>query len=69
MKKIFSKELIIGLCVILTLAILFFGIEFLKGVNVFKSTNYYYASFTNVEGLPRVRPSLSTATKSVWFEE
>lgn len=56
MKKIFSKELIIGLCVILTLAILFFGIEFLKGVNVFKSTNYYYASFTNVEGLAESAP-------------
>lgn len=51
MKKIFSKELIIGLCVILTLAILFFGIEFLKGINLFKATNYYYAEFTNVEGL------------------
>lgn len=51
MKKIFSKELTIGLCVILTLVILFFGIEFLKGINIFKATNYYYASFTNVEGL------------------
>lgn len=56
MKKIFSKELIIGLCVILTLVILFFGIEFLKGVNLFKSTNYYYATFTNVEGLAESAP-------------
>ncbi|MCM1337082.1 MAG: MlaD family protein [Candidatus Amulumruptor caecigallinarius] len=56
MKKIFSKELIIGLCVILTLIILFFGIEFLKGINVFKSTNYYYATFTNVEGLAESAP-------------
>ena len=56
MKKIFSKELIIGLCVILTLAILFFGIEFLKGINLFKSTNYYYATFTNVEGLAESAP-------------
>lgn len=36
---------------ILALAILFFGINFLKGVNLFKASNYYYASYTNVEGL------------------
>lgn len=51
MKNIFRKEVKIGLCVILALAILFFGINFLKGVNLFKASNYYYASYTNVEGL------------------
>lgn len=51
MKKFFSKEVIIGLCVILAMAILYLGIEFLKGVNVFKATNYYYATYTSVEGL------------------
>ncbi len=51
MKKIFNREVIIGLCVIAALAILFLGIDFLKGVNVFKPSNYYYATYTNVEGL------------------
>ena len=51
MKKIFRKEVIIGICVLVALAILILGIDFLKGVNVFKPTNYYYASFENVEGL------------------
>ncbi|MCM1452010.1 MAG: MlaD family protein [Clostridium sp.] len=51
MKKIFRKEVIIGICVLAALAILFFGINFLKGVNLFKASNYYYASYTNVEGL------------------
>ncbi|MCM1225556.1 MAG: MlaD family protein [Lachnospiraceae bacterium] len=51
MKKIFRKEVIIGVCVLAALAILFFGINFLKGVNLFKASNYYYASYTNVEGL------------------
>ena len=46
-----KKNVIIGACVIIALAILFFGIEFLKGVNVFKPTNYYTASYTNVMGL------------------
>ncbi len=56
MKKIFSKEFIIGICVILTAVILYVGIEFLKGANLFKSTNYYYATFTNVEGLAESAP-------------
>lgn len=51
MNKIFRKEVIIGLISIAAIAILFFGIDFLKGVNVFKAANYYYASFDNVEGL------------------
>ena len=51
MNKIFKKEVVIGLCAILTLALLFFGIDYLKGVNVFKAANYYYATYTNVNGL------------------
>lgn len=51
MKKIFRKELIIGVCVLAALAILIFGIDFLKGVNVFKAANYYEVSYSNVLGL------------------
>ena len=51
MKKIFRKEAIIGLLVIIALAILFFGINYLKGVNIFKAANYYYASYNKVDGL------------------
>ena len=46
-----KKNFIIGLCVALALVILFFGIEFLKGVNIFKASNTYYSVYTNVEGL------------------
>ncbi|MDE5635450.1 MAG: MlaD family protein [Muribaculaceae bacterium] len=46
-----KRNFVIGLCVLVALAILFFGIEFLKGVNVFKPANYYSASYTNVAGL------------------
>lgn len=46
-----KKNFIIGLCVVIALVILFFGIEFLKGVNIFSSSNSYYAVYTNVEGL------------------
>lgn len=56
MKKTKSKELIIGLCVVLSILILIFGIDFLKGINVFKASNYYYASYTNVAGLAQSAP-------------
>lgn len=51
MKQLFRKELIIGACILIALAILIFGIDFLKGVNIFKASNYYYVSYENVEGL------------------
>lgn len=56
MKKIRTKEFIIGASVLLSLQILFFGIDYLKGINVFKSANYYYASYTNVAGLSQSAP-------------
>ncbi|MCM1449604.1 MAG: MlaD family protein [Clostridiales bacterium] len=46
-----KRNFIIGLCVLIALAILYFGIEFLKGVNVLKPSNFYCASYTNVAGL------------------
>ena len=42
MKKKYSKELLIGFTVLITLLIIFFGIDYLKGVNIFKAANYYY---------------------------
>lgn len=56
MKKIFTKEVIIGITVLFSLLILFFGIDYLKGINLFKAANYYYASFTNVAGLAQSAP-------------
>lgn len=56
MKKIRTKEFIIGGSVLLSLLILFFGIDYLKGINIFKSANYYYASYTNVTGLAQSAP-------------
>lgn len=51
-----KKEITIGLSVIIALLILFFGINYLKGVNLFKASNYYYASYTNVAGLAQSAP-------------
>lgn len=56
MKKIFTKEFIIGISVIVAIAILFFGIDYLKGINLFKPANFYVASYTNVSGLEVAAP-------------
>ena len=49
--KLFTKEVKIGITAIFTIAILFFGIRFLKGINMLKATNYYYVEFENAGGL------------------
>ena len=39
-KKFINKEVIIGASVLVALAILFFGIDYLKGINLFKPVNF-----------------------------
>lgn len=56
MKKIFRKEVVIGICVAIAIAILCIGIEFLKGINVFKPANFYVAEYTNVDDLEIASP-------------
>lgn len=51
-----KKEILIGVYVIIAAAILIFGINFLKGVNIFKAANYYYATYTDVNGLAQSAP-------------
>lgn len=51
MKKLINKELIIGVSVIAAIVILFFGIEYLKGINMFSPANFYYVDYENVSGL------------------
>ncbi len=63
MKKIFTKEFIIGLSVIVAIAILFFGIEYLKGVNLFKPANFYYAEYEDVAGLETAAPVMLNGYK------
>lgn len=48
-----KKEVKIGITGIIALVILFFGINFLKGKNLFSSTSIYYIKFTNAKGLSK----------------
>lgn len=51
MKIKFSKELGIGISFIVAVLILVFGINYLKGINLFRPANFYYAEYPNVSGL------------------
>ncbi len=51
MKSIFNKNVIIALVMVLGLGLLYWGIEFLKGANLFEPVNYYITKFDNVSGL------------------
>ncbi len=46
-----SKELIIGIFACICLAILYWGINFLKGENIFSQKKFFYAVYENVDGL------------------
>ena len=58
MKKLFTKEVKIALAVLVSAVILVIGIEYLKGVNLMKPTNYYYIEYKNVTGLTVSTPVL-----------
>lgn len=47
----FTKELAIGLSVVIAILILIFGIDYLKGINLFKPANFYVAYFDQVDDL------------------
>lgn len=46
-----KKNIIIGVVVVVALGLLYWGIEFLKGVNLFEPKNYYITRFEKVDGL------------------
>ncbi len=51
MKTKFTKEAKIGIVSIVSLALLYIGINYLKGINLFKPVNHYEVIFTNVKGV------------------
>jgi phospholipid/cholesterol/gamma-HCH transport system substrate-binding protein len=54
--KYFTKEVKIALAAIVSIVILFVGMQFLKGLNVFSSADKYYARFSDVSGLAASSP-------------
>ena len=58
-----KKEVKIGLAGIASLVILFFGINYLKGRNMFKPDSYYMVDFTNINGLAKSSPVYANGYK------
>ena len=54
--KIFTKEVQIALVAIVGLVILFFGMQFLKGLSMFSNGNTYIVMFDDVTGLSASSP-------------
>jgi phospholipid/cholesterol/gamma-HCH transport system substrate-binding protein len=55
MKK-FSKEIQIALVAIVGIVVLFFGLQFLKGLTVFSTDSNYYVKFKDISGLSSSSP-------------
>lgn len=57
MKKFtFSREAKIGVAVAIAIGMLYFGLNFLKGVNIFQPTTYFYAQYERVDGIVPTTP-------------
>lgn len=54
--KFFTKEVRIALVAIAGVVILFFGLNFLKGLNPFQDDDTYYITFDNIQGLGSSTP-------------
>lgn len=54
--KAFTKEVKIALVAIVGVVILFFGMNFLKGLNLFSSTDDYFIEFKDISGLSSSSP-------------
>lgn len=51
MKHKFTKEAKIGLVALVSFILLYVGVNYLKGINLFKPANHYYVTFDNVKNV------------------
>ncbi|MBR1808257.1 MAG: MCE family protein [Paludibacteraceae bacterium] len=52
----YSRELKVGILAVIAIFLLYFGFNFLKGVNIFSSTSTYYGSYSAINGLTEQSP-------------
>jgi len=57
------KEVKIGIIGIAALAMLIFGINYLKGVRMFHASTYYYVEYTDINGLATSSPVFASGYK------
>ena len=51
-----TKEVKIGIAIAVALGMLIYGINYLRGVNLFKPSTYYYVKYANINGLAKSSP-------------
>lgn len=61
--KFITKEVKIGLASIVALGLLIYGINYLKGVNLFKPSSSIYVAFEDVNGLAKSSPVFADGYK------
>ncbi len=54
--KFFTKEVKIALAAIVGLIVLFYGLQFLKGLTVFSNDDSYYVTFSDISGVSTSTP-------------
>lgn len=54
--KYFTKEVKIGIVGIIALCLLVYGINYLKGIHLFRPTTYFYVKYENINGLTKSSP-------------
>lgn len=69
MKKYFTREVKIGLMVITAIFLLYFGLNFLKGIDIFQKTSFYYGKFEQLDGLVPSSPVFVKGYKVGQVEE
>ena len=61
--KFFTKEVKIAMVAIVAIIVLFFGMQFLKGLSLFSSDNTFFVKFDNVSGLSVSAPVYANGFK------
>lgn len=67
--KFFTKEVQIACVAIVALVVLYFGLNFLKGLNLFSNSNAYYLKFEDASGLSVSSPVYANGYKVGVVEE
>lgn len=55
-KKFFTREVKVGIMAAVAICVLYFGLNFLKGIDIFSPVNYFYAKYENIGGLAPSSP-------------
>ena len=69
MMKFFTKEVKIAIVAIVGIVVLFYGLQFLKGLSIFASDDNYYVKFSDVSGVAASTPVYANGYKVGVVEE